>query len=153
MNSLWHTIKAFILLLVFAFNTIVAFACSSSGAFHRFHHDSDMQTESKGEPGDHHKGHHEDADQPDKGHNHEKHTDDGEDNCCSKSAVSFQKADKSPSRTIEAPSSGFVSAFFVTYLSYSLGAFKECTVFPPHVRWRSPATIQDLRIVIQSFQI
>jgi hypothetical protein len=153
MHSFPHTIKAFILLLVFCFNTIVAFACSTSGTFHRFHHQNKSQGDSKKHRPDHHQGHHDDADQRSENHNHTKDTDDGDDNCCSKSAVSFQKVDKSPSRTIEAPSSGFVSALLVTYLSTTAAVFQESCVFRRQVRWRSSATIPDLRIVIQSFQI
>ncbi len=75
------------------------------------------------------------------------------DDCCSKSVIEIEKAEKAVSRTIEAPHAIFVTSLFAAYSElFSLTAIDKVSL--THiVRWRLPATIQDLRIVIQSFQI
>jgi hypothetical protein len=141
--------KALLLVIVFSLNTVISFACSFSSLFHGVHH------------------HNSSVAAPDKHngsvahtHNHEaqphKKTDSKEEqkgDCCSTSIVEVEKTDKSVSRTIEAPDTLFLAAFIATYSSLLDYFTVERTVKPHWDRWRPPATIQDIRIVIQSFQI
>lgn len=151
-------IKAAFLLTVFALNTVVGFACASFGIFHQAHHHDGQAVSPKHDHNHHegsHKSNHAHKHQHGKAQHHQ-HPAKGEkdgDDCCSDSVVSLQKIDKTPSRSIEAPNSEFVAAFVLAYLIASPLSVAEGDSFPQYVRWRVPTTIQDLRIVIQSFQI
>ena len=142
--------KAILLLIIFSLNTVVSFACSFGGMFHEFHHKSSSTTEAKHSQHDGHKHDHS------KSSEHKQNSDnpgDSKDNCCSLSVVEMQKLDKSISRSIEAPNLIFITSFVAAYPEcFSLPEFQQ-TIYPDFVRWRPPATIQDLRIIIQSFQI
>ena len=147
-------IKAIVLLIVFSLNTVVSFACSLGGLFHSFHHHPSSATATE-ERGHHHheEGHH--HDQSNTAHHHEEHAPDKPaDDCCSKNVVPLDKVEKAASRAIEAPDAAFLTSFLITYSSLFLQLpTEDKTVYPGYVRWRIPSTIQDLRIVIQSFQI
>lgn len=144
-------IKAMFLLIVFSLNTVVSFACSLGGFFHTLHHATASVKE--------HNGHH----PPKEEHQHHDHStshhdsqpsEKEDDNCCSKNVIAIEKAEKAVSRTIQAPDAVFLTSFLTAYSSlFSSLPAEESTAYPPIVRWRLPATIQDLRIVIQSFQI
>jgi hypothetical protein len=148
--------KALLLLIVFSLNTVVSFACSFGGVFHNFHHGGSAAIEHKESSNgkhDHGTAHKHDHSKRTE-HDHE--TDpsgDKKDNCCSDEVTVLQKLDKSVSRNIDAPHLNFITVFIASYLElFSFHAGKQD--FQPHkIRWRPPATIQDLRIVIQSFQI
>ena len=142
--------KAILLLIVFSLNTVVSFACSFGGMFHEFHHKVSSTTEPKHS---HHEGHkHDHGKSSEQKHDSETPVD-SKDNCCSLSVVEMQKLDKSISRSIEAPNLIFIISFAAAYSEFfSLPALQQA-VFPDFVRWRPPPTIQDLRIIIQSFQI
>ena len=147
-------IKALILLIVFSLNTIVSFACSLGGLFHSFHHHTSSSASTK-QHGHHHQkeGHHHDHSSTSH-HHEEKKSNKPADDCCSKNVVQLDKVEKAASRAIEAPDTAFLTSFLITYSSlfYQLPTEGK-TVYPDYVRWRIPSTIQDLRIVIQSFQI
>ena len=141
--------KALFLLMAFSLGTVVSFACSVSSMFHGLHHhNSDATAHHSHDDGTKHEhshsGHHHESDAPEK---------DKED-CCSTDVLQLQKVEKSVSRPIEAPNAIFLTSFLSSFITLSsLLPAEEKTLLPHHIRWRLPATIQDLRIVIQSFQI
>lgn len=153
MYSRRYKIKAAFLLFVFALNTVVSFACSTSGVLHKLHHKADAESTAHQHKSNSHKHQHSHSHKQDGKHNHSDKDQKGKDDCCSNNVVSLQKADKSVSRSIEAPNVSFVSAFLLSYFSLPNSLVQENTFFPDDIRRRLPTTIQDLRIVIQSFQI
>ncbi len=150
--------KAFLLFAAFSLNTVVSFACSFSNLFHGIHHHETAaaSTAEHEHSGNHHaaaqKDTHEHDDQQEHKHGTDS-SDDSKDDCCSRSVVEIEKAEKAVSRSIEAPHAIFIASFFATYSSLFQIDIIQNTRIPTNIRWRLPATIQDLRIVIQSFQI
>lgn len=145
--------KAFILLVIFSMNIMVSFACSLGGLFHEFHHKSSSTSIPA-----HSQTHH-----PDKEHQHgNSHSSENANgskapesgnNCCSNSVLELQKIAKIVSRSVDAPDNIFISGF-TTYYSHLVIVHPQLNEpVPDEVRWRVPATIHDLRIVMQSFQI
>ncbi len=145
MNNKGLYIKAMVLLAVFSMNTVMSFACSLSSFVHSFHH----SVSSSKQAGLHHHAH----EAADHHHGEEKVPMKG-DECCSADLVKVEKADKSPGRSIQLPLPLWSNALAPQH-SYTL--YKPVTIpgalFADAWRWRPPMTIQDLRIVIQSFQI
>lgn len=145
-------LKGFFLLIVFSLNTIVSFACSTSELFHNSHHSKNSPAKGHShQHGGHHNPQHDHGQQ---GQDHEKDKQNkNDDDCCAASIISLAKIEKSIARSIEVPSPilmPFIKAFIsLAPPSAEIGK----TIFPDFIRWRPPATIQDLRIVIQSFQI
>lgn len=148
--------KALLLFTVFSLNTVVSFACSLGGLFHNLHHGSTATSTASHHVNHHdHKGGHK--------HNHaSKHQHDNQletenstkDDCCSNNVIEIEKVEKSLSRTIEAPSVVFLTSLLTTYSSiFQAFPVQDPIFYPDSVRWRVPTTIQNLRIVIQSFQI
>ena len=155
--------KALVLMVVFSLNTVVSFACSLSDLFHNFHHHH-----SAAKIEDHHGGHnhshgkmhhhsHEKAGSHDHGNNPlekpDQNTTHSKDDCCSNSVVQMQQVEKAISRIIDAPTVDFVESLSASYYHLSFNTPQQETKIPGNIRWRYPTTIQDLRIVIQSFQI
>ena len=144
--------KALLLLVVFSLNTLVSFACSLGGVFHSLHHSSSVSSSHK-----QHKHHHGGDEKPqphEHKDNHHSKSDAHKDDCCSNSVLQIEKIEKSVSRSIEAPNAVFLTSFLTYFTSlFSLFPAEEKTFFPYYIRWRLTSTIQDLRIVIQSFQI
>jgi ABC-type nickel/cobalt efflux system permease component RcnA len=140
--------KAILLLIVFSMNTVVSFACSFSTLFHQSHHNNtNVQS-------DHH--HNEPAQEDEHAeHQHDPKTTDKKDvhDCCSESVLAIEQMEKSVSKTIEAPDVLFLTVLLASYSSAFPLSTTLKVVLPCHDRWRVPTTIQDLRIVIQSFQI
>lgn len=145
MNNKGLYIKAMVLLTVFSMNTVMSFACSLSSFVHSFHH----SVSSSKQAGLHHHAH----ETADHHHGEEKMPVKG-DECCSADLVKVEKADKSPGRSIQLPLPPLQGVFIghEDYTFYNHMAFGK-DIFADAWRWRPPATIQDLRIVIQSFQI
>ena len=142
--------KALFLLIAFSMGTVVSFACSMSSLFHSLHHHNSSAT-AKHTHTDQVSHEHEHS-----GHHHEEKKDPESDqkDCCSNQLLQLQQTEKAVSRTIEAPAVMFLSSFILAYSPLSFSFQEEkLTVLPSFVRWRVPPTIQDLRIVIQSFQI
>lgn len=149
--------KALLLAIVFSLNTVVSFACSFSNLFHGMHHHKAAAPTEHKHSGNHHSKvekaeHHHDSKAE---HKHDDHSskDSKDDDCCSKSVAEIEKAEKAVSKTIEAPNAIFVTSFFAAYSHLFPLSTTSNTSFTHYVRWRLTATIQDLRIVIQSFQI
>jgi hypothetical protein len=146
--------KALLLFIVFSLNTVVSFACSFSSLFHGFHHHENSVTVEHKHEGNHRHSSDKKHNEAQSNHTHDSgSTKNSKDDCCSKSVIEIEKIEKAVSRTIEAPHAIFVASLFAAYSEiFSLSTVYK--VFFTHiVRWRLPATIQDLRIVIQSFQI
>jgi hypothetical protein len=146
--------KALLLTMVFSLNTIVSFACSFSGGFHGFHHQRAVSA-NKSSDHDHEKGHHHDHGAAKKHHHDPAAAENSKEDCCSKNLVEIEKKDKSVARSIELQNISFFTSFILSYSPlFSAVAVADKT---PHartfVRCWAPATIQDLRIVMQSFQI
>ncbi|GAA4321688.1 hypothetical protein [Flaviaesturariibacter amylovorans] len=145
-SSYW---KALVLLLVLCAGTVLGAACALSASVHGWHHHGAAGTEehrhANGVQHAHeHSGQHHDAPADDQN---------GSADCCSGKVAAFEKADKSPARTVEAPPVFFVPAPWPDHFSFTAPApLLQRTTIPPF-RWRPPATIPDLRIIIQSFQI
>jgi hypothetical protein len=139
--------KALVLMIIFGMNNVIGSACASSKLFHQSHHHKGaVAIEHDHENGKSHSHEH-------SGSHHNKETK-GADECCSKSSIEFNKLDKSLSQNLEVPILEF-SDFVLTSLYYNLSFQSRYDNQPllSHIRWRLPVTIQDLRIVIQSFQI
>jgi hypothetical protein len=150
--------KALPLLIIFSLNTVVSFACSFSSLFHGFHHQNSSSTTIEHKhSANHHdpqgeKKKHDHGDQPN--HKHDSgSSSNSKDDCCSSAVVQIEKLEKAVSRTIEAPHAIFVASLFAVYEKLSFLSGLKNTFFPDHVRWRFSATIPDIRIAIQSFQI
>lgn len=145
--------KGLLLFIVFSLNTVVSFACSFSSLFHSFHHSTSAVSHqalasdyhSHGEEHQHESTTNQDANST---------SDESTDDCCSKLILEVEKAEKAVSKSIEAPAAIFLTSFLSTFSpSLSLLLAEENVSYLRYIRWRLPATIQDLRIVIQSFQI
>ena len=146
-------LKALLLLVVFGMSTMVSFACSFSSLFHSFHHQRSASLPEHSRSHQH----------PDANHTHD-HDGPGSqphdpipgsaDDCCAKYVVVIEKADKSITRTLELSNAFSQVPFIVAYTSsFTTLPIETKKLFPENIRRRAPATIQDLRIVIQSFQI
>lgn len=133
------------LLLVFSLNTVISTTCALGSFFHDFHHHA-----SPGAQVAHHSHDHQGT------HDHEKVPEPSQEECCSKSVVQFYQADKYVSESLSLPP---VSVLFSSFISstdilLSSGRIDHQPLTDDHSRrWRHPATIHDLRIAIQSFQI
>jgi hypothetical protein len=132
-------------------NTVVSFACSLGGFFHSFHHS--VSSAVKEQPGHHlHKEEHQHHGNA--LHQDSKPAEKPDDDCCSINLVTIEGVEKAVSRTIQAPEATFLVSFLTAFSSlFALFAAEASLPSPYSIRWRLPATIQDLRIVIQSFQI
>ena len=140
--------KALLLLIAFSMSTVVGFACSLSDLFHEFHHHNSPATKAHKHKDQNEHVHDHSGSHHDNNPNEEK-----KDNCCSQSLVELQKVEKSISRSIEAPNLHLALFLKSTYNEVFCFQPEENTIFTPNIRRRAPTTIQDLRIVIQSFQI
>ena len=141
-------LKAGILLVVFALNTIVGFACAVGidMGFNSHHHNEEaaeltLHTHADGMQ------HHHEAD------NQDKKSNDSKDNCCKDKVTKIAQADKSlpPSNSVINPL--FLAAFISSQYNFDItGISKASPALNNFVRSRHP-TISDIRIAIQSFQI
>lgn len=149
--------KAWLLLIVFSLNTVVSFACSLNGFFHSLHHSNAAPSKQHDHSSAHGHGHGKEHHPAGNAHHQQENpgsTESSNDDCCSRFVVEVEKTEKSVSRSIGAPDAVFLTSFIASFPSlFSLLPLQENTSYPPYVRWRLPSTIQDLRIVIQSFQI
>jgi hypothetical protein len=141
-------IKAVFLLVVFALNTMVGFACAVGMEFNSKHHSHHEEGTSQ-TVHHHHEGvkhhHHDEA----AGRSDSKE----EDNCCNKNVIQFSQLDKLLAHAInagiEAPVTlVFLHAFYSSYLSPFAETAKQYRVVRPCFP-NSP----DIRVSIRSFQI
>ncbi|RYY47107.1 MAG: hypothetical protein EOO06_13110 [Chitinophagaceae bacterium] len=157
-------LKAAFLLMVFALNTVVGFACSVGVdmGFNSKHHEENEATEAvvhihkdgkkhvhhaKKERHSHNKTH-----KHDKGNDHQKPKSETG-GCCNDKVLSFQHLDKSVPSPVSLVHPVFFTAFIATY--YSFNIFPQTDVvrdIKPFVRSYHPP-IPDIRIAIQSFQV
>lgn len=143
--------KAALLLLIFSLNTVVSFACSFTGLFHSLHHASEHKTEITPHQ-------HKDVSAHRHLDGHQEHEEGGtplnsEKDCCSKLVVELDKVEKAISKPISAPSLSFINGLFASISDRVPVAPLTSNHIRQEWRWRLNATIPDLRIVIQSFQI
>lgn len=156
--------KAAFLLVVFALNTVIGFACSVGVdmGFNSKHHNKEEATEAvvhvhkdgkkhvhqeKKENHSHDKSHkHDEA-------NNTKKSNSDEGNCCTNKVKSFQDVDKSVPSSQSLIHPVFFTAFLASYYNINIiphtDAIKD---IKPFVRSYHPP-IPDIRIAIQSFQI
>jgi len=144
-------LKAAFLLLVFALNTVVGFACAvgvDMGFNSSYYHDKatevpvDVHADGK-------KHHHDDTN---KDHNDKKETS-KKDDCCNDNVIKFQNLDKSLNQNaktaIDAP---VFAAIISTFLGNDV--FKISKAYPlKYKAWFFYPPPPDIRIAIQSFQI
>ena len=148
---------------------VVSFACSVSNKVHKSHHagkGSEIQshnhkgTHRHNHESNHNVNHHTGHKHNDEaGHKHSHDNNNGnkegeDDNCCSSDVIKLQQSDRSISKSIDLPehtSHPVVHDIFLCIDHYLLVITKD-NFLPQHLRW-APATIPDIRIAIQSFQI
>lgn len=150
-------IKAGFLLLVFAFNIVVGFACGlgidmgfNSNSSKSSHHTGKVHVHADGKKHQHEtathnnvsKKHHDDND-----HHHEKG------GCCTDGVVKLAQTEKAVPQAIVLMNPLFATAFIATF--YPTNIFYKSQVTEPikyFVRGHHPP-IPDIRVAIQSFQI
>lgn len=148
---------ALFLLTVFSLNTVVSFACSLGGLFHDLHHGSPAPSTVAHHQEGHHgdlSSHDHDQGKKDRQSSHAEKENSAANDCCSNNVLEVEKLEKSVSRTIEAPHTIFLTSLVASLATlFQLFPAQDQVFYPEPVRWRHPMTIQNLRIVIQSFQI
>lgn len=157
-------LKAAFLLVVFALNTVVGFACSVGVdmGFNTKHHEENEATEAvvhihkDGKKHIHHEkkeSHsHDKAHKHDQASNHEK-SDSEKGNCCTDDVKEFQDIAKSVPSSVSLIHPVFFIAFLASYYDISLLPYTDVVRdIKPFVRSYHPP-IPDIRIAIQSFQI
>lgn len=157
--------KAAFLLIVFALNTVVGFACSvgmDMGFNSKHHHEEEEATEAVVhvyKDGKKHVHHEEkESHRHDKTHNHDEvsnHHGPGSDNgnCCSGKVKEFQQVDKSVPNTVTIVHPVFFAAFLASYYNVNINPHTDVVKnIKPFVRSYHPP-IPDIRIAIQSLQI
>ena len=151
-------IKAAFLMVVFALNTVVSFACSVGIVdFSKDHHKQDAQ-HSHNKPHSHDEVHHQTAEESDHQHSEPNHHSTGEEkgNCCSDDVIKLLVTDMAVTTTNPNPLPPSIE-LSATLHTFILSLYNKNEAYakplPPYLRWQIPATIPDLRIAIQSFQI
>jgi len=136
-------LKAAFLLLVFALNTIVGFACSMgvNMGFNKHHHDEPTVHIHADGKRHHHKS------KKQHSHNH------GKDNCCNDSVVKFQQVDKSLAPGAPAiPTAAMMATLGNPIFSIDIFATSQIAHTTRVIRFYYPPP-PDIRVFIQSFQI
>jgi hypothetical protein len=139
-------LKAAFLLVVFALNTMVGFACAVGMGFNSKHHHEEASSSTATHHHESLKHHHHDEASAKKGAAND-------DNCCNKNVIQFSQLDKllahAVNTGIETPVTlVFLHAFYLSYLSPFAKISKQFRVVQPYFS-NSP----DIRVSIQSFQI
>jgi hypothetical protein len=163
-NSTSIQFKAVFLLVVFALNTIVGFACSIGVdmGFNTKHHDDHEATKAvvhihkngkqhfHQEKKEAHK--HNKSRSHDEASNHKKSGSD-KDNCCNDKVKNFEQLAKSVPASQSLVHPVFFTAFLASYYNINIVAHTDIVKdIKPFVRSYHPP-IPDIRIAIQSFQI
>jgi len=141
-------LKAALLLVVFALNTVVGFACAVGVdmSFNTSHHEEEERAIAVHVHAGGKKHHHEEAE-----HKH-KHND-KKDDCCSDKVVKLSQADKAVPQAAKIVSPVFFTAFVAVYYNIDISYPSQVNTFNKYyVRGHHPP-IPDIRIAIQSFQI
>lgn len=142
---------ATILLVVFAFNSVVGFACAIGVdmGFNSHHHKEEattvsVHTHADGKKHTHHK-------KP--VHHHDENNKDEKDGCCNDSVLKISQADKTLAQPLVITSPIFFTAFIAPYRDFNVLSLSQVkTTFKYFVRSYHPP-IPDIRIAIRSFQI
>ena len=128
-------LKACFLLVVFALNTIVGFACAMgvNMGFNSHHHDDEATEIAE--------------------HHHDKKEDSKKDDCCNNRVITLSQADKAIIQSNSLVSPVFFTVFISSYYNPSVSFTSELNASSKYfVRSHHPP-IPDIRIAIQSFQI
>ncbi|HSC40408.1 MAG TPA: hypothetical protein VLD19_21135 [Chitinophagaceae bacterium] len=136
-------LKAAFLLLVFALNTVVGFACSMgvNMGFNKHHHDEPTVHIHADGKVHHHKQ------KKQHSHNH------GKENCCNDSVVKFQQVDKNLAPGAPAiPGAAMMAALLSPIFSIDIFATSQIAHSPRVIPYYHPPP-PDIRVFIQSFQI
>jgi hypothetical protein len=157
-------LKAAFLLMVFAMNTVVGFACSIGVVmgFNSKHHNNKEASEpvlhihKDGKKHIHYeqkgKHSHDKSHQYARANNHDK-SESNKDNCCTDKVQEFQDLDKSVPNILNIVHPVFLTAFAATYYNLSFLPYIDIVKdIKPFVRSYHPP-IPDIRIAIQSFVI
>jgi len=135
-------LKAAVLLLIFALNTVVGFACSIgvNMGFNKHHHDEPVvHIHADGKRHHHHKKQH--------NHNH------GKENCCNDSVIKFQQVDKHlASAAPTLPDAAAMAALVSAVFKIDIPIASEIAYSERVIRYYHPPP-PDIRVFIQSFQI
>lgn len=148
-------IKAGFLLVVFAFNIVVGFACGlgidmgfNSNSSKSSHHPGKIHVHADGKKHQHETATHSEGDK--KHHDNDHHEKGG---CCTDGVVKLAQAEKSVPQATVLMNPLFPTAFIATF--YPTNIFYKSQVTEPikyFVRGHHPP-IPDIRLAIQSFQI
>lgn len=139
-------LKAALLILVFALNTVVGFACAigiDMGFNATHHHEEETEIHVHADGSEHH---HEKKEH--------KHSDkDGKDDCCNDKVMKILQVDKAVPQASKLLSPVFFTAFVALYYNINISYPSQINVSNKYfVRGHHPP-IPDIRIAIQSFQI
>ena len=152
-NNISIQLKAAFLLIVFALNTVVGFACAIGidMGFNTHHHDDmDMTATVHVHANGSKHAHHEEADHQDQVKHH---SGDEKDNCCKDKVTKITQADKAVPQSYSAVHPVFFTAFLSAFYNVNfLSTFSIAKDVKPFVRSHHPP-IPNIRIAIQSFQI
>jgi hypothetical protein len=157
-----HKIKAAFLLLVFALNTVVSFACSFGLVdLLKDHHTASPQPMHEKAPQHDHSSHHHSSTTKHQQHSDasaqtvQQPEDQQEKNCCADNAVELSKTDKSLPGTYQnpAPLQAAMIAFIHSFLQPDFMVPDLIDPKPPFDRSWDPDHHTNIRIVIQSFKI
>lgn len=141
-------LKAALLLVVFALNTVVGFACAIGidMNFNTSHHENEETAITVHVHADGKKHHHEEAE-------HNQSANDKKDDCCNNKVVKLLQTDKAIPQSAKLISSVFSTALVPVYYSVNISCPSQVPTSKMYfVRGHHPP-IPDIRIAIQSFQI
>lgn len=145
-------LKATFLLLVFALNTVVGFACAVGldMDFNSTHHEEAAVEVAVHVHADGKKYEHHDDSQK---HQHKKHEDSKKDDCCNDGVIKFQNLDKNLVQNVKVPVIAF-DYIALTAVAFSYNYLKVFSVVSQKILPRNfHPPPQDIRIAIRSFQI
>lgn len=144
----WWTsirIKAALLLLIFAFNTAVGFACAIGVdmGFNSHHHEEEateitVHTHTDGQKHEHH---------------HEENKNDEKGGCCNDSVIKISQADKAIVQPLAIDNPIFFTALATVYYSLDVVYLSQIKASIKYFVRSYHPPIPDIRIAIQSFQI
>ena len=132
--------KSLLLLLAFGLHTITGFACSVSPWLHQLHHAAQAAASDDHTPPCHQKKEHSKKEAPQK-------------DCCAASVALAQKAEKSLTRSIDAPEVALVASFLVSFFQWQPVASLSDTGPLLYARWRHPGAPPNLCIALHTFRI
>jgi hypothetical protein len=141
-------LKAALLLVVFALNTLVGFACAVGVdmSFNTSHHEDEEPAIAVHVHAGGKKNHHEEAE-----HKH-KHND-KKGGCCNDKVIKIYQTDKSVPQASSLISPVFFTAFVSTYFTTDIVCYSQISSNTRYFVRSYHPPIPDIRIAIQSFQI